>query len=537
MERKLPIGIQTFEKLRRGGYLYADKTAYLTKLASQGQAVFLSRPRRFGKSLFCSTLAAYFEGKKELFDGSVGGTRLAIADTETEWKSYPVLHFLMNDGSYRSPENTISTLDSILRPYEELYGQAEKAAPPAVRFANIIKVSHKRTGMPVVVIIDEYDKPLTDTLEDASLNEYNRNVLQDFYGVLKANDSILKFIFLTGVTKFSKVSIFSTLNQLRDISMTAEYAEVCGITEAELESVFAPELQKMAQNDALAYPDFLKKIKKLYDGYHFGPGPNKGLCNDIYNPFSILNCFANQACEYAWFQSGTPTFLAKHLQSINYDIRDFDKGIESDFQSIYDYRIENPDITPLLYQTGYLTFRTINQKYQFGTVGFPNEEVRVGFLKALLPAYIKNPPDPRGFFVRKFVMDLDKGDLESFMNRVSALFSSIAYNAKSAAETSARSDEHSFQVLLYLVFTLMGEFCNAEEHSSQGRADLIVDINSRVYCFELKIDGNATAQEALDQIEQKGYLAPYRSSGKELIKVGVVFEPKSHKVKEWRQAH
>jgi hypothetical protein len=378
----------------------------------------------------------------------------------------------------------------------------------------------------VAVIIDEYDKPLTDTLTDPGLNNQIRERLQGFYGCLKASDQWLRFVFLTGVTKFSKVSIFSTLNQLKDISQEAAFEGICGITESELEEYFAPEVRAMAEEREISYEQTLAEMKKRYDGYHFSSGNKAGLSEGVYNPFSLLNTLASKDFAYYWFRTGTPTFLVKKLREIDFDLRKLDGDITISPQDIDDYRPENPDPMPLLYQTGYLTIRGYSERYGDYTLGFPNEEVKYGFLKELIPAYAPTPLDPHGMFVKNFVRDLDTGDLEGFMGRLKAFFAGIPY------ELSDETERH-YQVLLYVVFTLMGEWVQAEVHSSAGRADMVVEAENAVYCFEFKLTGSGTAEDALAQIDDKGYLAPYTASGRRLVKVGAVFDKKTRNIGEW----
>jgi hypothetical protein len=526
--RKLPIGIQDFEKLRTGGYIYADKTASIYQLASQGAPIFLGRPRRFGKSLLVSTFKAYFEGKRDLFDG------LAIAGLEKEWKKHPVLHLDLTGESYQSLDNLYSRLDSNLRFHEETWGKDAAENAPAARFIGLIRRAYEKTGNRVVVLIDEYDKPLTDTLGNSDLHEKMRENLQGFYSVLKAADQWLRFVFLTGVTKFSKVSVFSTLNQLRDISMSADYAGICGITEPELTSNFQPELESMAEKLKLSYEEVLAEMRKRYNGYHFSEelleSSTEGSALDnegVFNPFSVLNTLQDKKFSNYWFKTGTPTFLAQALKTAEVELAPLSDGMIVSEESLTNYRADRSNITPLLYQSGYLTIKGYNRKTGLYTLGFPNEEVEHGFLNELLPLYSPWVKDDQGFFIYKFIDDLQKGDVDAFLNRLKAFFADISY------ELNDKTERH-YQTLFYLVFRLMGQFAQAEVRSSVGRADTVVITDTTVYVFEFKLAGNGTVEEALNQIDNKGYLIPYNASGRKLVKVGVVFDPATRTLGEWR---
>jgi hypothetical protein len=375
--RKLPIGIQDFESLRNDKFLYVDKTAYLYKIVNEGRPYFLGRPRRFGKSLFLSTLKAYFQGKKELFEG------LAIADLEKEWLEYPVFHLDLNIAGYTKFSDLERALDANLRVIEESWGQDKSDTLFSTRLIGLMRRAYKKTGKPVVVLVDEYDKPLTNTLDNPELHEQIRDALSGFYGVLKTADQYLRFLLLTGITKFSKVSIFSQLNQLQDISMNKYFAGVCGISETELIANFEPEIKSLAKDINLSYDETLAELKKRYDGYHFCENTE-----GMYNPFSLLNTFSNNALRYYWFQTGTPTFLVKMLKNVNFDIPNLENDVTIAAPSIVDYRVGDTNPLPLLYQTGYLTIKYFDQLFNEYRLGFPNEEVKYSFLNELQ----KTPP-------------------------------------------------------------------------------------------------------------------------------------------------
>ena len=374
--RKLPIGIQTFEKLREGDYLYVDKTALVWRIASTETPYFLSRPRRFGKSLLLSTFEAYFEGKKELFEG------LAIADMEKEWKTYPVFHLDLNAEKYDSPQALVEILSRQLTQWELKYGKGEDEETLSGRFAGVIRRACEQSGRGVVVLVDEYDKPLLQALGDDALLDDYRKTLKAFYGVLKSSDRYLRFVFLTGVTKFAQVSVFSDLNQLNDISMKPQYATLCGITEQELVDVFTPELQCLAEANGLIWEETLQRMKSMYDGYHFCE-----FMEGVFNPFSVLNVFDGFKFSNYWFQTGTPTFLVEMLQKSEYDLRTLLNGIEAPASMFSEYRVEANNPIPLIYQSGYLTIKDYDKEFGNYLLQFPNDEVRYGFINFLVPFY------------------------------------------------------------------------------------------------------------------------------------------------------
>jgi hypothetical protein len=521
--RKMPVGIQDFEKLRTGGYVYVDKTAYVYRLAYEGNPYFLSRPRRFGKSLLLSTIKAYFQGKKELFQGTGGQepqAKLAIADLETEWIEYPVLHIDLSGNEYKDLKGLESGLNINLVEMEDRWGQDPREDTAAARFRGLIRRACEKSGRKTVVLIDEYDRPLLETIEDLTINEDIRKSLKAFYGVLKAADPWLRFVFLTGVTKFSQVSVFSDLNQLRDISLEPDYAGICGITQRELTDTFEPELRALAESSGMSYEEALGETRKLYNGYHFCEE-----CEGVFNPFSILKSLASRKLDYYWFQTGTPTFLIRLLKDTDFDLREFGKGISIPVQSIFDYRVPGGNPIPLLYQSGYLTIKGCDRRLRKYTLDFPNEEVRYGFLNSLLPYYM---PDPRNdFYVGNFVEELENGKLEAFMTRLRAFFAVIPYELNDKTE-------RYYQGIFYVLFTLMGQFVQAELRSAAGRADAVVETRERVYVFEFKLAGTGTAEDALRQITEKGYLIPWTAGAKEMVKVGAVFDPDTRTLGGWK---
>ena len=513
MARKLPIGIQSFEKIRTGGFTYIDKTDLIYQLASTKSPYFLSRPRRFGKSLLMSTLEAYFLGKKELFTG------LAMETLETEWKEYPVLHLDLNARNYDSKEALVAILNQHLEKWEAKYGDEKKERSPEERFSYLLERIHEASGSQVVILIDEYDKPLLQTIGNEKLQEQYKNILKAFYGVLKSADAHLRFVFLTGVTKFGQISVFSDLNQLKDISMDARYATICGITDKELRRDFQPELEALAANEGLSYEEVCQKMKRMYDGYHF-----RHNMEGLYNPFSVLNALDSVEFGSYWFSTGTPTFLVQLLKETDYDLRNLE-GIELPVNQFADYRADADYPIPVIYQSGYLTIKGYDKEFQSYTLGFPNEEVKYGFLNFLVPYYTGVSSNENLFNIRHFVNELRSGDANAFLARLRAFFAGIPY------ELNDKTERH-YQAIFYLVFRLLGQYMEVEERSAKGRADAVVKTKDYVYVFEFKLDGNV--DEALKQIDEKGYLLPYSVDERKLLKIGVSFDSAERNIGGWK---
>lgn len=511
--RKLPIGIQSFEKLREGNNLYVDKTDLVYQLVQQDIPYFLSRPRRFGKSLLISTLEAYFQGQKELFKG------LAIENLEKDWLSYPVLHLDLNAEKYDSPERLFAILNNYLCNWEKLYGVEESETTLSLRFLGVIRRAYERTGKGAVVLVDEYDKPLLQTLTNEALLDDYRKTLKSFYGVLKTADRYLRFVFLTGVTKFSQVSVFSDLNQLNDISLDYDYATLCGITHKELVHTFGPDLEKVAEAQKSTVEDVLERMTRKYDGYHFHPSRE-----GVFNPFSTLSCLQKKEFGSYWFQTGTPTFLVELLQASEYDLRTLIDGVEAEASSFSEYRATGDNPIPLIYQSGYLTIKGYDKEFGLYNLGFPNDEVRYGFLNFIVPFYTSITDEEKGFYIGKFVRELRLGDADAFLTRLKTFFADFPY------ELNAKTERH-YQVVFYLVFKLMGQFCDVEVRSAKGRADAVVKTNDYIYVFEFKLDGSV--EDALRQIDEKGYLLPYKADGRELVKVGVSFSKEERNLDAW----
>ena len=518
VNRKLPIGIQDFEKIRREGFLYVDKTEYVYRLVQSGAPYFLSRPRRFGKSLFLSTLRYYFEGKMELFQG------LLIEELEKDnadaWQEYPVFYIDFNKANFKADAALEAVLAEHLREWESIYGDEDRDAPLSERFRYLIRKAYEKTGKKAVVLVDEYDKPL---LEGGSTErvEHNKEVFKGFFSTLKSYDGYLKFVFMTGVTKFSKVSIFSDLNQLRDISLSAEYAHICGISEREIKEYFMPEIEAMASEQGQNTEGCLNRLKKMYDGYHFHQKTD-----GVYNPFSLLNALQEKEFGMYWFSTGTPTFLIDKLKESGFDAKRITEGkLYADANILTDYRYDNPNPVPLFYQTGYLTIKGYDEKYRSYRLDYPNDEVRYGFMESLAPMFLQNEDSPDPLDIRSFGIDIETGDTDSLRDRFAALFARLPY------PSDEKVVEQNFQNVIYIVFMLLGQFVVTEWHSAKGRADCVVETDDYVYIFEFKRD--KSTEEALKQIEDSGYAKPYAADERTLLKVGVNFNSSERTIDGW----
>ena len=510
--RKLPIGIQTFEDIRNDGYLYVDKTALMWTMANIGKPFFLSRPRRFGKSLLISTFEAYFKGRRDLFTG------LAVEQLEKKWEEYPVLHLDLNAEKYDSPDRLDAILSNQLTQWEAIYGRGEDETTLSSRFLGVIRRA-EQAGRGVVVLVDEYDKPLLQAIQNEPLLNSYRSTLKAFYGVLKSADRYLRFAFLTGVTKFSQVSVFSDLNQLNDISLNYDFSTLCGITREELLANFEPEIAALSQANDINTKEVVETMTRQYDGYHFSK-----ICEDIYNPFSLFNAFSQRDYKSFWFSTGTPTFLIEMLQRMDFSLtllekmevkdEDFDKATEV---------ITDP--IPVLYQSGYLTIKGYEPLFRTYTLGYPNEEVKIGFIETLIPSYLNQPTRESNFYVVSFVRDLMKGDIEQCLLRTRSFFSSIPYDLEN-------NQEKHYQTIFYLLFRLMGQYVDVEVKNAIGRADVVIKMPDAIYVFEFKVDG--TPEEALAQINSKQYAIPYEVEHRKVVKVGVNFDSTTRTLGQWK---
>ena len=512
MSKIYPVGIQSFERIREGGYCYVDKTSLIYNLVKSGQYYFLSRPRRFGKSLLISTLEAYFLGKKELFKG------LAIEELEKDWTTHPVLHLDLNARKYEDTASLTAILNQHLESWEVLYGDEKKDRAPEERFAWVIEKACRATGRNVVVLVDEYDKPMLQAIGNEPLLTDYRNTLKAFYGVLKSCDKYLRFALLTGVTKFSKVSVFSDLNNLMDISIDDRFASICGITERELHHDFKEDIAMLAQKNHLTEDEAKLQLKEQYDGYHFVEDSE-----DIYNPFSLLNTFAKMKFGSYWFETGTPTFLVELLQRSKYDLhRLTEEMATADSLGGIDTMYTNP--VPILYQSGYLTIKGYDREFRIYELGFPNQEVEEGFTKFLLPNYASLPSGNSSFEIMNFVKEVRSGNIDAFMRRLQSFFADTPYEL-------ARDLELHYQNVLFIVFKLLGFYTQAEYHTSNGRVDMVVKTDRYIYVMEFKLEG--TAEEALRQINEKQYALPFAADGRTLYKLGVNFSNATRGIEKW----
>lgn len=512
MRKNFPIGIQNFEKIRRDNYAYVDKTRLVYQLATTGLYYFLSRPRRFGKSLLLSTLHAYFEGKKELFEG------LEIEQLEKDWTAYPVLHLDLNARNYKDEYSLLEELNKHLEIWEKEYGSPYSDRKVEERFFHIIRSAYEKTGQRVVILVDEYDKPMLQAIENEKLQNAYHNQLKSFYEVMKSMDGYIKFAFLTGVTKFGKVSVFSDLNNLIDISMNPYYVDICGMSEQEIHQNFEPDLHTLVEKQNVSYEEICKQLKTNYDGYHFTEDSM-----GVYNPFSLLNAFYSMRLDSYWFATGTPSYLVYLLKTNNYDLWKLNKEeTTSDVLDSIDSMSTNP--IPVIYQSGYLTIKAYDKRFKMYTLGFPNQEVKEGFLKYLLPYYANVSKTDTTFNIRKFVAEVESGDYNSFLSRLQTFFCNIPYDLVTDLE------KH-YQNVLFIVSNLMAFYVNAEFHTNRGRADLIIQTSEYIYIMEFKLDG--TTEEAIRQIEEKGYAEPFKQDKRKLIKLAVNFSSKTRNIEDW----
>lgn len=512
---KYPIGVQDFETVINDDFIYVDKTMYIRSLVSAGRIYFLGRPRRFGKSLLLSTMHAFFEGKRELFKG------LAIDEwDEWDWAEYPVIRIDLNAKDYTRPESLQERINEHLKQYEQMYDVETPDNSLDGRFRALIQKAYEVTGRRVVVLIDEYDKPILDTFHDDSMKDMHRDTLRAFYSVLKSVDQYLKFCFLTGVTKFGQLSIFSGLNNLQDISLQDEFAGICGITEAELHTYFDIGIRQCADHWECSLEDAYENLKYNYDGYHFSAS-----LLDVYNPWSVLNAVKSRIINFYWNASGGPmTLIYNLLKAGRLSLWNFD-DITCPIRTLQGINVSTNNSIALMYQSGYLTIKSYNREDNDFTLKFPNYEVKTGFLDGLLPAYSGVPEDFSTFEIGKLVADIRKGKIEEFLERMQAFFADFPYE-------NALKTEKDFQNIMYCVTSLLGLLVQMEKHSSMGRADMIVETKEFVYIFEFKVD--KSPEEALAQIEAKGYAERFAKDRRRLFKVGVEFSLASRNISRWQ---
>ncbi len=506
-EIKYPVGIQTFEKIRTGGYLYVDKTEAMYPLIKDGGYYFLSRPRRFGKSLMLTTLKAYYEGRRDLFKG------LALDLLTDDWEPRPVLHLDLNSGKYETAKDLEGEINSILKLWEKQYGTEEAEASLSRRFGNIIRRAYEQTGRKVAILIDEYDKPMLYALGNERLLSEFRNILKALYSNLKTMDAYIEIAVLTGVARFSKLSIFSDLNNLRDISFSKKFATICGITSEEVDQYFVEGIQELAEAYNKTPEEMREELRKMYDGYHFAPDSP-----DIYNPFSLVSAFADETMKAYWFDKGTPTYLVRLLEKSSLKVPTFVPHTISE-SKLESAGILSEDPIPVFYQSGYLTIKKYNQTFRSYTLDYPNEEVKEGFLSFLVPYYLaKRGGDNSDFQVDTFVIAVNEGRIDDFMVSLKSLIAHVPYSEKGTSE------DH-FRTAIYLLFTLMGFYTKMEDRTSVGSIDLTVETPDYVYLFEFKIDKSARA--AMDQIRERRYWEKFLASGKKIYLIGANFDTKT----------
>ena len=511
---KYPVGIQTFEDIREKGYLYIDKTKYIVDFREKGMKyVFLSRPRRFGKSLFASTLQAYFEGRKELFEG------LAIADYEKEWVKHPVLHFDLSGAKHMGIEQLERYLADMLEEQETKWGYKTHLIDANLRLIELVKRAYNQTGKNVVVIIDEYDAPLLDVVHEKENLQPLHRIIQNFYSPLKMLDPYLEFTFIIGITKFPQSSIFSGLNNLDNISMFNQYSAICGISKTELTTQMKPDIEAMGEALNMTYEECLKELTQFYDGYHFSENSE-----DIFNPFSLIKALnAGKIAPY-WFGSGTPSFLLKLLDKYHVNLSTLESQ-ETVLSSFDQSTEEMTDALPLLYQSGYLTIKKYEPMFQEYTLGIPNKEVRDGLLNSLIPHYVNPRRSDNNAFLLGFCKAVYRNDIEAALEHMRTYMATIPYDLEN------HSEKH-YQTIFYLMFSFLNIYIRTEVKSAIGRADAVMHMPDTIYVFELKVD--KSADEALAQIDEKGYMLPYHAEGKRLVKIGISFDSTQRTIRDWK---
>ena len=511
--KRLPVGIQTFEKLIEQNCLYVDKTAFIPKMTALSNYIFLRRPRRFGKSLLVSTLQSYFEGRKELFKG------LYIDSVEKEWKEYPVLHFSMASSKHMEKEQLVNYLLFILDENERRFGLSSEYPDPNVRLYNLITRVYQKTGKKVVVLIDEYDAPLLDVVHEGEKLPALRQVMRNFYSPLKDCDPYLHFVFLTGITKFSQLSIFSELNNLKNISMDPQFAALCGISVEEVEEQMADYLEDLATAQDMSPTEALKALKRQYDGYHFSwPSP------DMFNPFSLLNALQDRRLKSYWFESGTPTFLVEMLRKFN--VAPSMLKPTKTMASAFDAPTESmTSIIPLLYQSGYYTIKEYNRMGDLYMLDIPNNEIRIGLMESLLPNYVQVDTYKGTTTVAEMYLALLEENLDEMLRLLQAYLLTIP-------QCDNTNYEGHYQQLLYVIFSLLGRYVDVEVRTATGRVDMVMRTAQKLYLFELKL--NRSAEAAMKQIDLKNYPARFALCGLPVVKVGIQFDAEKHTLSEWQ---
>ena len=513
-----PIGIQTFSEIRNNDFLYIDKTKYIYEITHPGKYVFLSRPRRFGKSLLTSTFDSYFRGCKDLFKG------LAIEKLEKDWTEYPVLHFDLSDIKKGTVEDFEENVNSSLASMEEEFGIAKTSDSPGTRLKDLVERIYKKTGKQVVLLFDEYDAPLLTVLHNPERLETMRTELQSFYSPIKKLDPYLRFVFITGITKFSQLSIFSQLNNLNNISMLPQYAAICGITREELVDNFQEGIEALGEENDMTPEQVLAQLERTYDGYHFarkGPG--------VYNPFSLLSSMTNKDFNNYWFSTGTPTFLVNMMRKFHTDLTEIDGSTA--MQEDFDAPTENMhNVLPLFYQSGYLTIKGYNPRSGMYTLGYPNEEVKVGLMRILIPFYVQSDPVPASNACWDISEALLDDDIDKALTTARSYFASIPYQENTLKD--APTTEGHFTAMLYVMFSFLNRYVYSQVRNAKGRLDILIKTDTTIYVMELKLDGDL--DKALRQIDEKNYTIPYQSDGRKVVKVAINFSTEERTIKEWK---
>ena len=524
----MPVGEQSFENLRNDQAVYVDKTQYIYKLISLSRVYFLSRPRRFGKSLLLSTLEAYFLGKKGFFKGLYlehAEPELAAQQEREAWLWHPVLHLDLSSDNNQVPETLDDNLNDLLAGWEKEYGTEVSEKSLAARFRGVIRRACERTGRQVVLLVDEYDKPLIDTLATPELHEKIKATLHGFYSVIKGSSKYLRFVFFTGVTRFAKMGIFSSLNNLNDITMTPAYAAICGITEQELKENFAPEIEALATKRTLSHEQTLALLKRRYDGYLFS---EEG--ESVYNPFSLVRVFeANYVDDY-WYETGTPTFLIEKLKKERHYFPNFETGVMVMRSQLKTFNSESLDILAVLYQAGYLTIKGYFEADELYVLGFPNDEVKYSFLGNIQPILAPLPESDMKTSVWEFRQAIEKGDVEKVMENIEGILTGVPYDNIN----DVRYRERDAQVALYIIFTLIGKSVETEVHNNKGRADIVVHAREVIYIFEIKLWSAGTPEEAIAQIRTQAYATRYKGSRKRILLIGASFDHETRNIGAWK---
>lgn len=509
---KYPIGIQTFEKIIEGNYLYIDKTEYIYELAKNHTYVFLSRPRRFGKSLLTSTFEAYFEGRKELFQG------LKAGELETEWIKYPVFRFDMSTAKYQNVEDCKNRLNSQIAQYEKIYGDDPINKDIKGRLESLYRRAYEKTGQNVVILIDEYDSPILEVMhDDEKLTEF-RNLMRAFYSPIKSSDSYIRFAFITGITKFSQLSIFSEINNLKKISMLDDYDAICGISKEEVLTQLRPNIEEFARKRNESFDKAVEELTAQYDGYHFSINSK-----DIFNPFSLLNALSDSLLDNYWFDSGTPSWLIEQLRTLNFKIEDL--GGSQAAISSFDVATENAtNALPILFQSGYLTIKSYDPRTKLFTLAFPNNEVKVGLVDNLMPYYVTKNIQAKDVFIGNFGWKMNDDKVDEALSLMRSFLSEIDY-------IYYQDGEKSYHLIFFLIANLLCSHVETEVHNSAGRSDVVMKTKSHIYVFEFKFQGKL--DKALLQIDEKGYTIPYESDGRKIVKIAVNFNNEIRTIDGW----